>query len=154
MSRRDQIRMSESEVREFLAAEKYVQVATLNPDGSPHLVPLWYLFHEGRVGFWTYGTSRKIKNLERDQRITALVENHSLDYEDLRGVQMRGTADIVRDREAIVEFGARFLGRFTDVEEPDARRSAAAEIAEKRVVVYVNPDEIVSWDHAKLNEGY
>lgn len=154
MSRRDDIRMSEREIEAFLHEHKYVQIATLNPDGSPHLVPLWYLYHDGRVGFWTYGSSRKIKNLERDERLTALVENHRLDYETLKGVQLRGTGRIVRDREAVLSFGERFVDRFTELEDPERLRTAAEDIGAKRVVVYVEPEEIVSWDHAKLEQGY
>ncbi len=153
MSRRDEIRMSDPEIEAFLEDHKYVQIATLNPDGSPHLVPLWYLYHEGRVGFWTYGSSRKIKNLERDDRLTALVENHRLDYETLKGVQLRGTGRIVRDREAVLKFGVRFVEAFTDLEDPDLLRATAEEIGDKRVVVYVEPDEVVSWDHGKLGES-
>ncbi len=39
-SRRDQIRMSDDEVRDFLEEQKIVSVATLGPKGRPHLVPL------------------------------------------------------------------------------------------------------------------
>lgn len=154
MSRRDDIRMSEREIEAFLEEQKYVQIATLNPDGSPHLVPLWYLYHDGRVGFWTYGSSRKIKNLERDERLTALVENHRLDYETLKGVQLRGTGRIVRDREAVLSFGERFVDRFTELEDPDLLRATAEDIGAKRVVVYVEPETVVTWDHGKLEGGY
>ena len=40
--------------------------------------------HEGRIAFWTYASSQKIKNLERDDRITCLVEDGT-DYFELRG---------------------------------------------------------------------
>ena len=47
--------------------------------------------HEGRIAFWTYASSQKIKNLERDDRITCLVEDGA-DYFELRGVsRSRGT---------------------------------------------------------------
>ncbi|MEA2448616.1 MAG: hypothetical protein QOG63_548, partial [Thermoleophilaceae bacterium] len=42
-SRRDQIRMTDDELRDFLDEQKIVSVATLGPSGRPHLVPLWYV---------------------------------------------------------------------------------------------------------------
>ena len=42
-SRRDQIRMTDDELREFLAGQKTLSVATVGPSGRPHLVPLWYV---------------------------------------------------------------------------------------------------------------
>ena len=59
------VRMSPDEVAAFLDESMKVQVATVNPDGSPHLTTLFYVMHEGRIAFWTYASSQKIKNLER-----------------------------------------------------------------------------------------
>ena len=38
MSRRDQIRMTDEEIRSFLEDERTLQVATIDHDGYPHLV--------------------------------------------------------------------------------------------------------------------
>ena len=73
-SGRAAVRMSPDEVEEFLGSQMKVQVATVNPDGSPHLTTLFYVVDDGRIAFWTYASSQKIKNLERDARITCLVE--------------------------------------------------------------------------------
>ena len=35
--------MSDDEVAAFLAEQKMVSVATIGPNGRPHLVPLWYV---------------------------------------------------------------------------------------------------------------
>ena len=42
-SRRDQIQMSDDELRAFLDEEKVVTCATIGPNGRPHLMPLWYV---------------------------------------------------------------------------------------------------------------
>lgn len=154
MSRRDDISMSPDEVDSFLSEHKYVQIATLNPDESIHLVPLWYLYDEGRIGVWTYGSSRKVQNLRRVPQITALVENHSLDYQDLKGVQIRGTATIEETRESVLAFGEQFLAHYTETEDPEVLRAMAEEVGEKRVVIRVEPETVVSWDHTKLEGGY
>mgnify|MGYP006140048017 CR=1 FL=1 len=77
-SGRAAVRMSPDEVEEFLGSHMKVQVATVNPDGSPHLTTLFYAMIEDRITFWTYGRSQKIRNLERDDRVmlVALEDEH------------------------------------------------------------------------------
>ena len=45
--------MTPAEVAEFLAGERRAHLATINPDGTPHVVPLSYVVIDGRVTFWT-----------------------------------------------------------------------------------------------------
>ena len=71
-----------------------MQVASVGHDGAPHLTTLFYVVRDGRIAFWTYGRSQKIRNLERDPRVSCLVED-GVDYFELRGVSITGTR---RDR--------------------------------------------------------
>lgn len=90
MGSRDRVRMTPSEVDRFLGSHRKVQVAVNGHDGVPHLTTLFYMLDEQRrICFWTYGTSQKIKNLERDARISGLVEDGE-EYAELRGVSLRG----------------------------------------------------------------
>ena len=77
--------MSEDEQRQFISEQKSLQVATINRDGTPHLSTLWFDVFEGDIVFETFTKSQKIKNLERDPRISCLLED-GLEYEKLRGV--------------------------------------------------------------------
>ncbi|HEU4514179.1 MAG TPA: pyridoxamine 5'-phosphate oxidase family protein, partial [Nocardioidaceae bacterium] len=69
--------MSDVEVAEFLEQSKKVQVATVDRDGSPHLTTLFYVVKDGRIAFWTYAGSQKIKNLERDPRCSTADEENA-----------------------------------------------------------------------------
>ena len=74
---RERIRMTDDEVAEFLTTERTLQVASIGPDGAPHLVPMWFALIDGRVAMWTYAKSQKAANLRRDPRLTCLVEAES-----------------------------------------------------------------------------
>ena len=104
MSRRDQITMTDAEIAEFLAPPRNLQVATINRDGTPHLVTMYYAVIDGRIAFWTYRKSQKVLNLRRDPRITVLVEDGKA-YGELRGVQMAGRAILSDDHEAVMDVG-------------------------------------------------
>src|ERR687890_2305903 len=100
-SRRDQIRMSDDELRDFLDEQKIVSIATLGPNGRPHLVPLWYVPQpDGTLTGWTYAKSQKAKNLERDPRATLQVED-GVSYEELRGVMLECDVAVEREPERV-----------------------------------------------------
>ncbi|HEX9260147.1 MAG TPA: pyridoxamine 5'-phosphate oxidase family protein [Acidimicrobiales bacterium] len=153
-NRRDAIKMSETEVHEFLQGRRVMNVATLGPSGHPHLVAMWYGFVEGHPAFWTFGKAQKVVNLRRDSRITCLVEDGE-SYDQLRGVELIGTGRIVEDYEAVLAIGKSVGERYTG---PAAVSEAALPFLEaqarKRVGVIIDVDKVVSWDHTKLGGGY
>lgn len=152
MKRRDLIRMSDDEVREFLDGRHTMNVATVNHDGSIHLVAMWYGFVDGRPAFWTYGRSQKVRNLERNPQITALVEAGEV-YEELRGVELVGRAQLVTDYEGRMAIGRsvfeRYIGPWSEEVQPYLDQTGA-----KRVGVIIEPQRVVSWDHHKLAGEY
>ena len=152
MSRRDQIRMSDAEIEEFLAGRHTMNVASFNHDGTIHLVAMWYAVLNGDPVFWTFGKSQKIRNLQRDPRVTLLVEAGD-EYAELIGVEMVGRATVLTDHDPIMEIGeavyARYFGEVTDEVRPFVELTGA-----KRFGVRVEVDRVVSWDHKKLEGAY
>jgi PPOX class probable F420-dependent enzyme len=150
---RDAVKLTDQEVEDLLAENLKVQIASIGPDGVPHLSTLFYIVRDGRVVFWTYGRSQKIKNLERDPRVSALVED-GVDYFELRGVSITGRAEIVRDYEAIYSIGAEVATRMVAAESFEALgdfgRETVAKQARKRVGVIVHPEKVATWDHRKM----
>ena len=47
MSQRDRIRMSDDEIESFLASARKLQIASVNPDGAPHLATMYYTLLDG-----------------------------------------------------------------------------------------------------------
>ena len=147
------VRMSSDEVADFLAGSMKVQVATVNRDGSPHLTTLFYVMHEGRIAFWTYASSQKIKNLERDPRVTCLVEDGE-DYLELRGVSISGRAQLVTAADQIREIGRGVADRMAGgADLGDLGRDLVERQVKKRYAVVVEPTKVASWDHRKMGGG-
>ncbi len=147
------VRMTPDEVGAFLDQAKKVQVATVSPDGSPHLTTLFYVMHEGRIAFWTYASSQKIKNLQRDARITCLVEDGD-DYFELRGVSITGHAELVTSEDEIRVIGSKVATRMVDgADLGDLGRDLVERQVKKRYAVLVEPTKVASWDHRKMTSG-
>ena len=152
MSRRELITMTNEEIQAFLQAERTLQVATLDHDGYPHLVAMWYILREQQIAFWTYARSQKALNLRRDPRLTCLAETGE-NYSELRGVQIKGQATLIEDRASVQQYGELIMERYTGPLNDNTRAMVTAQAA-KRLVVVVHPVEVVSWDHRKLGGVY
>jgi PPOX class probable F420-dependent enzyme len=150
-SRRDQIAMSDAQLRAFLAEQRVVTCATIGPNGRPHLMPLWYAVDDLVLRGWTYAKSQKAKNLERDPHATLQVEDGEL-YEELRGVMMECDVAIEPDAEKVANFGMALFERF-GATGPDVEAMIAKQ-APKRIGLTFTPTRIVSWDHSKLGGQY
>jgi PPOX class probable F420-dependent enzyme len=150
--RRGEIAMSEEEVRAFLADQMVMQVATIGPNGRPHLVPLWYVPEGVELVSWTYAKSQKSKNLERDPRATVGIE-HGVLYHELRGVSFECDVELEREPERVETYGLRLFERYAG-ELTDEIRAMVAQQATKRVGMRFVPSRTVSWDHSKLGGVY
>jgi PPOX class probable F420-dependent enzyme len=140
--------MSQAEVHDFLHLPHTMALATNGPDGWPHVVAMWYGFLDGTLGFTTYRRSQKLRNLERDSRVSCLIEDGG-SYDVLRGVLVRGRARCVDDEEQRVTLAADVTERYQGPLDEAGHRAMRAAIA-KRVVFVVDVDDVVSWDHRKL----
>jgi PPOX class probable F420-dependent enzyme len=157
-SRRDQIRMSDDELRDFLAEHKIVSVATVGPSGRPHLVPLWYVPRaDGDLIGWTFAKSQKAKNLERDPRATLQVED-GVEYQELRGVMLECDVAVEREPGRVADYGMAIFERYAPRGEgdelPQQVREMVQKQASKRIGMRFHPTRTVSWDHRKLGGVY
>jgi PPOX class probable F420-dependent enzyme len=148
MSQRDLLLMSPDEVTAFVDESRRAHVATINPDGTPHVVPMSYVVLDGRLTIWTDPRSRKVTNLRRDPRITCLIEDGT-QFAELRAVQLSGRAELGEDAETSLRVGLALFER-ANGELTDELRGAAAGLVPERIAVTVHVDRVVSWDHRKM----
>jgi PPOX class probable F420-dependent enzyme len=153
--RRDQIKLTDDELRDLIETERIVVVSTLGPRGWPHVMPLWYVPRNGEIWTWTYAKSQKVRNLERDPRATLLIETGT-EYTELRGVQIEAEAELIREVDPVVDFAKELTIRYSEgIEsvEGDAAASLQAQ-APKRVAIHFHPKRVATWDHRKLGGTY
>jgi len=153
MSRRDQIKMSEVEVQAFLEEQRTMSIATIGRDSRPHVIAMWYAFLDGVPSFWTFAKSQKVLNLQRDPRITCMVEAGDT-YDQLRGVELVARAEIIEDAAEVQRFGVAEFERYQNTKVTEALMPSIRQMANKRVVVKIHTESVVSWDHRKLAGTY
>ena len=148
VKQRNKIVMSPEEIDEFLQGRHSMTMSTLNADGSIHSIAMWYGFIGGVMAVETKAKSQKVHNLRRDPRVTMLIEDGEY-YEELRGVSIVGTAEIVDDRDELWELGVsvfdRYMGGYNDEMAPFVEF-----MLHNRVAVKIHPTKVLTWDHRKL----
>ena len=141
--------MTEAEVAEFLAGHNRAGFASLNADGSVHLVPVNYTLIDDRIAFWADEGSQKVTNVRRDPRVTCLVEDGER-MDDYRAVQIRGRVEVTTDEGIGRRVADGYLTRVPADFLTDAIREGTYALGRERVTVLVGPDRVVSWDHRKV----
>jgi PPOX class probable F420-dependent enzyme len=148
VKQRDVIRMSPEEIDAFLHERRPMTMCTLNHDGSIHAVAMWYGFLDGSIAIETKGKAQKAVNLTRDSHLTCMFEDGDY-YEELRGVELVGRAEIVDDSDKKWELGVNLFERYYGNYTEDLRPFVET-MLNKRIVAKLNVERTVSWDHRKL----
>jgi PPOX class probable F420-dependent enzyme len=148
VNQRKAIQMTPEEVDAFLAERRNMTMCSLSHDGSIHAVAMWYGFLDGCVTVETKAKSQKVQNLRRDPRLTLLFEDGD-SYEELRGVELVGRAEIVDDPDRLWQLGISVYERYNGPYTEDLKPILEI-MLHKRVAVKLNVERTVSWDHRKL----
>ncbi|MET7999547.1 TIGR03618 family F420-dependent PPOX class oxidoreductase [Nonomuraea glycinis] len=138
--------IASGELMSYLLSCKSLQLATLNPDGSPHLATMWFGVLDDDIVMWTQRTSVKARNMGHDPRIACLVESGDA-YASLKGVSITGRAEFVQDEEGLLRIGEAIISRnYSDADRPDYRQMA---LSGARVGIVVRAAHWASWDFAR-----
>jgi PPOX class probable F420-dependent enzyme len=147
-NQRSQITMTDEEIDVFVEQSRTATMATVGPNGAPHLVAMWYAWIDGTIWFETKAKAQKVVNLRRNDRLSVMVED-GLTYDQLRGVALEGRGIVVEDPDEIWTMGInvfeRYNGPYTEEMKPFVEI-----MLQKRVAVKLEIERVRSWDHRKL----
>jgi PPOX class probable F420-dependent enzyme len=146
---RSKLVMGDDEIVDFIDHSRTATMATVGPNGRPHLIAMWYAVLDGEVWFETKAKSQKAVNLRRDPTITVMIEDGKT-YDTLRGVSIDGQAEIVdSDPELLLRVGISVWERYTGPYSEDMK-PFVEQMMNNRIAVRVVPTRLRSWDHRKL----
>lgn len=86
-------KLSPDDVTAFLDEPGHLaRIGTVDPDGMPRVVPLWFIRDGSRVLFTPRSPALIWKNLERDPRVGLSIDEEALPY---RKVTVQGIVEVV-----------------------------------------------------------
>ncbi|WP_280265884.1 PPOX class F420-dependent oxidoreductase [Nocardia wallacei] len=103
---------------DYLRSQRLGRLATIRPDGSPQNNPVGFRYNEdlGTIDIAGYnmGASQKFRNLDKEERVAFVVDDiKSVDPWEVRCLEIRGTAQALRDIDTYVDSASRELIRIT-----------------------------------------
>jgi PPOX class probable F420-dependent enzyme len=135
------IALADAAVQRFLATRHVVVLATVQADGSPLAMPMWFLADAAAVTMLSVASTQKVRNLRRDPRVSVVAETSGADGGDIRGVSLQGRAEFIEDgpeRRALV---GRFHARYPGL----ARLWGGRAMPADRVMFRILPARVRSW---------
>jgi uncharacterized protein YhbP (UPF0306 family) len=94
-------------------------LATVGPTGEPQAAAVFYAADEQlNLYFLSSPRSRHSENLAREPRIAATIHADKQSWQTIQGVQIEGTAHIVRDTRQIASAIKVYASRFDFLQEP------------------------------------
>lgn len=88
-------RLSDGDIQRFLATREVVVLSTIQPDGSPLAMPVWFWHDLEALTMISEAGTQKVRNLRRDPRVCVVAESGS--REDARAVIVCGRAEFLSD---------------------------------------------------------
>ena len=135
--------LTDDECVSLLETIPVARLATHNPDGSIHVVPVVFEYVDGAILIGTQEITRKVGNIRRDPRVTVLVDDPAMPP---KGVMIYGTASL--DTEDLVPERIEILARSMPREQAEGMVAVLAARYEP-AVIRITPTKMVSWDYAK-----
>ncbi|MFD4947050.1 PPOX class F420-dependent oxidoreductase [Streptomyces sp. NPDC058239] len=125
-----------AELKALLDTPVFVTVATVQPDGSPQVSPVWVKRDGDDLLVSTTVGRRKEKNLSRDPRVSVVVQPFDAPY---TYAEIRGTATLTTEggQELIDELSVKYTGKKYAEFNPESGAD------DERVVVRITPRKVV-----------
>jgi PPOX class probable F420-dependent enzyme len=136
---------------ELLDASLIASLATANPDGTIHLVAMWFFWDGEAVLIPTHTRTRKARNLQRDPRATVMIDDSRGGF-DLRGLTLACQVEIV-GAPASLELNRRIHLKYVTpkgLELDPVKRYLATDDVTLRLL----PTKISSWNLRNTAQGH
>jgi len=132
--------LDEARIQGFLATKEVAVLATVQADGAPLAMPMWFLHAPTALTMISVADTQKVRNLRRDARVSVVAEAVAGSGE-IRGVTVQGRAEFLAEgpeRRALIE---RFHEKYRGL----VRLWGGKTMPANRVMFSIVPSRVRSW---------
>ena len=138
--------LAPDELERYLATQRTVRVATADADGTPHVIPLWFVWVDGAMFMNSTTGNVTVDNMLRSGRAAAVVDDGET-YDVLRGAVVTGRVEPADDDPRLPDVERTWSEKYLGGNEPPYRGWRG------RLWLRLVPDRIASWDFRKIPEA-
>lgn len=139
--------MTPEECRSFLAQDvRTASVATVRPDGRPHVASVWFELDDDALVFTSGAQTVKATNLRHDPRVCIVVDDETPPF---AYVQVEGTASFSENPAELLYWATRIGGKYMGADQAEAygkRNGVPGELLVRvRITRLVGEKDIAGW---------
>ena len=132
--------MNEEQLKQFLSQKYLLNIASVNPDGYPHVVPVWFDYDGKDFLVSTARKSKKARNLNADTKAGFSIAEQGLPYDAVVGY---GDVTITDDVDGVLLL--KLAKKYLPPEKVDRYWQELMNDNGKRVVIRITPRWMKSW---------
>jgi hypothetical protein len=133
--------MTAQELDDFLGEERVLRLATLDDDGWPAVVPVWFVWHDRAFWVWNLTRAKRTERLHTGTRASFVVDGGE-EYVELRGASGRLAYAFVAEDEVPDEVRVGYSRKYLHTDHP-------VEPADHHQWLRLVPTTLASWDFRK-----
>lgn len=140
------ISLTPEELEEYLTTQRTTRVATVDADGTPHVIPLWFVWVDGVVFLNSTLGNVTVDNILESGRATAVVDDGDT-YDALRGVVVTARAARADDDPRVPQANQAWSDKYM------GGNPVPYGAWKNRAWFRLDPERIASWDFRKIPEA-
>ncbi|MEX1053076.1 MAG: pyridoxamine 5'-phosphate oxidase family protein [Nitrosopumilaceae archaeon] len=125
---------------EFIKSQKILRLATVDKNGVPHIVPVWYLYKNGNFYVGTNTSTKKAKNVKKNSKVSFCVDLGV--HSPIIGVMGIGNAKLILRKNDVARIAKTILLRYF---KSLNNKSAQELLSQTDCIIEIVPKKITTW---------
>jgi len=125
---------------EFLKSQKLLRLATVDKNGVPYTVPVWYLYKNGNFYVGTNTLTKKAKNVKKNPKVSFCVDLGV--HSPIFGVMGTGSARLILKKNHVARIAKKILLRYF---KSLNNKSAQELLSQTDCIIEIIPKKITTW---------
>ena len=141
------VAMSPQEIEDFLSKGNTARIATVKPDNSPHVTPVWYLWKKNQLLITIPKDSVKARNIRQNNKVAVTIDT---DKAPIKAVIIEGTAEIEElTNETKRKIDRRMAAKYVKPEYLDEYMEWSNAQGIEYIYIKIRTEKIITWDSSK-----
>ncbi len=129
--------------KEFLKSQKILRLASIDPSGNPHIVPVWYMYDNDKFYVGTNTKTRKAKNIKKNAKVSFCIDV-GIKSPDIVGMMGIGRARLILKTDRVEQLAEKILLRYFKTLK---NQSAQQLLHQTDCIIEIIPKKITNWKY-------
>lgn len=137
--------LSKPWVASLLAEPLIAKLGTANPKTlQPHVTPVWFEWREGSLYISAFVSTRKVRDILRNQRISVLIDDHTPGTV-ARAVLLEGVAELIDDPVLVQDLAKKVYLKYLGEQGIQDSGPASWVIDPENRIIKLTPSQVFAW---------